>query len=138
MRWTMSRLAWAWYGVWTVVDYYTTLWFYGVHHEVNIIINAMAAFMPIDVALAVHGIIVTILLAAMYYSQIRVLRIATEIALWLRAIAPVNNIILLQTGYALVDYVMMWTGASPQAAVVLMAVAPTIIYIVIAKLRGRL
>jgi len=71
----MSRVAWSWYGAWTLADYYTTTRLYGIYHEANPLVTWLMTWgLSIDTALAVLGLAVTALLAAMYASNIRALR----------------------------------------------------------------
>jgi len=120
----MSRVAWAWYGAWTAVDYYTTVRLYGIYHEANPLVNALMAHgLTIDAALAVLGLAVTGLLAAMYASNVRVLRAAAVGAMWVRATPAANNLVLVATGRSLIDYLII-LNIPPAWAVAIVTLIP--------------
>jgi len=131
----MSRVAWAWYSVWTLVDYITTTALYGIYHEAN----PLAAWLvsrgvPIGAALAVLGLAVTALLAAMYIFGGRILRLAAIGAMWVRATPAVNNLVLVATGRSLVDSVILALNIPPTWAATIVTVAPaTVVSIVLVR-----
>jgi len=132
----MTRLSWAWYSAWTAVDYYTTTSLYGLYGEANPLVAwLMARGLSIDAALAVLGVVVTALLAAMYLSNVRILKLAAIGAMWVRAVAPVNNLALIATGRSLIDYLIMW-NIPPTWAAVIVTLIPTAVVVAILA-RGR-
>jgi len=132
----MTRLAWSWYATWTLVDYYTTASLYGIYHEVNPLITWLVSMgLSIDAALAVLGIAMTALIAAMYIFGGRILRLAAIGVMWVRAIAAVNNIVLIASGRSLIDYLII-LNIPPLWAMVIVTLIPTVA-VAIALARGR-
>jgi len=130
----MSRLAWAWYGAWTLADYYTTVRLYGIYHEANPLVTWLMTWgLSIDTALAVLGLAVTGLLAAMYASNVRVLRVAAVGAMWVRATPAVNNLVLVVTGRSLIDYIIITLNIPPAWAVVIVTLIPVAIVMALAR-----
>jgi len=134
----MIRMAWAWYGAWTLVDYYTTIKLYGIYHETNPLVNMLMAWgLPIDAALAAVGLAVTALLAAMCLSNIRILKMAAVGAMWVRATPAVNNLTLVATGRSLVDCIILALNMPPTWAATIVTLAPTaVVSIVLVRRLG--
>jgi len=124
----MTRMAWAWYGAWTAVDYYTTVRLYGIYHEANPLVTWLMTWgLSIDTTLAVLVLAVTALLAAMYASNVRVLRAAAVGAMWVRATSAVSNLVLVATGRSLIDYIIITLNIPPAWAVAIVTLIPVAI-----------
>jgi len=130
----MTRMAWAWYAAWTAVDYYTTTSLYGIYHEANPLVAWLVSRgLSIDAALAVLGMTVTALLAAMYVSNIRILKMAAIGTMWVRAVPGVNNVVLIATGRSLIDYLIMWNIPPTWAAVIVTLIPVVAVVMALAR-----